>query len=378
MNNMTTKHVIRFVITLLTVFLILSSITSASKFETGDRFVVTKEQVINDDIYFAGNAIVVEGVVNGDVIAAGNDIRVNGIVNGSLMAAGNSITVDGSIIDDMRTAGGFIIINGNVGDNVLAFGGEIVLAKDARIKRDLTLGGDSVTIDGIVGGNINGDVSNMKMNGISNGNVTVNVENDLKVLENAKIGGNLEYTAQKPAEISGIVSGETSYKEKPKEENGFISDITGEIVTYLWLILVGIILLIITPGMTQKISDAIFITPLKNLLWGIIFLTMVPIVALIFIITIIGIPISLILIAIYIFVIYISRIFVGFWIGQYILKFKNKVFSLAIGLLIIFIGINLPIIGTFIHFMVIVIGLGAIILTVYDIYRKTKQENSFL
>src|SRR3972149_6415044 len=81
---------------------------------------------------------------------------------------------------------------------------------------------------------------------------------------------------------------------------------------------------------------------------------------------------------IYIFVIYISRIFVGFWIGQYILKFKNKVFSLAIGLLIIFIGINLPIIGTFIHFMVIVIGLGAIILTVYDIYRKTKQENSFL
>ena len=47
---------------------------------------------------------------------------------------------------------------------------------------------------------------------------------------------------------------------------------------------------------------------------------------------------------------------------------------MALGLMIVLIGTNLPIIGIFIHFVVLLLGLGAIALTEYDIYRKLKEQ----
>ena len=112
---------------------------------------------------------------------------------------------------------------------------------------------------------------------------------------------------------------------------------------------------------------------------GLLFLIITPIVAVLLLITIIGIPLSLIIFIIYIISLYISRIYVGFWVGQYVLKklkieTRFKVLTMASGLLIVLIGTNLPIIGIFIHFVVLLLGLGAIALTEYDIYRKLKEQ----
>ncbi|MDL5503546.1 MAG: hypothetical protein QSU88_10045, partial [Candidatus Methanoperedens sp.] len=106
-------------------------------------------------------------------------------------------------------------IGGDVGDNVLVFTGNLVLEKNARIARDLTLGAETATIDGTVNGNINGGASNMELNGATKGNVTVRIGNNIKLFPGATIGGNLEYTAPRPGEISGVVSGTTTYKETP-------------------------------------------------------------------------------------------------------------------------------------------------------------------
>jgi hypothetical protein len=82
---------------------------------------------------------------------------------------------------------------------------------------------------------------------------------------------------------------------------------------------------------------------------------------------------------IYIIFLYISRIYVGYWIGQYLLKKLKKetgfkVLTMALGLMIVLIGINLPIIGIFIHLVIPLLGLGAITLTEFDIYQKLKEQ----
>jgi hydrogenase/urease accessory protein HupE len=53
---------------------------------------------------------------------------------------------------------------------------------------------------------------------------------------------------------------------------------------------------------------------------------------------------------------------------------RFRVLTMAFGLLLVFIGINLPIIGIFIHLVVLLLGLGAIALTEYDLYRKLKEQ----
>ena len=376
---MNTKFLLKILIILFICVIVFPSITSASEFKSGDKLVIMKDEVVNDDLYFAGNSITVDGVINGDLIAAGSEIKVTGTINGGIIVAGGSIIVTGKVTNDIKAAGGEVRIDGDVGDNVLVFTGNLILEKNARIARDLTLGAGTATIDGTVNGNINGGASNMEMNGATKGNVTVNIDNNIKISPGATIGGNLEYTAPRPGEISGIVSGTTTYKETPVRRENFMSRLPGEILGYLWLLLIGIISLILAPELTQKISDDISVKPLKNLLWGLLFLIVTPIVAVLLLITIIGIPLSLILLVIYIILVYISRIYVGLWVGQYVLRklnqeTKSRVIAMALGLIIVVIGINLPIIGGLIHFVIILLGLGAIILTEYDVYKKLKQQ----
>lgn len=373
------KNPIRLILILFVFFLLLPSATSGSVFRSGDKLVIAKGQVINDDLYFAGNSITVDGTINGDLIAAAADIRVSGTINGGLIAAAGNIIVNGNVTDDIRAAGGTVEIGGSVGDNALVFAGNLISGKDASIGRDLTIGAGSAVIDGIVKGNITGGAGNVELAGTTKGDVNLTVNNNLKLSPGAKIEGNLEYTSPKQAEISGIVNGKTTYTQKPIKEKGMGSRITGEILGYFWLLLIGILCFTFAPSVSQKISDNISINPLKNILWGILFLIVTPILALILLITIIGIPVSLILVAVYIVEIYISRIFVGYWIGQYILKKLNretghKVLVLALGLLAVFIGINLPILGTFVHFVIIILGLGTIVLTEYEIYRSLKEQ----
>lgn len=378
-SGMNTKILFKILIILFIFVIIFPSITSASEFRSGDRLVITKDEVINDDIYFAGSSVIVEGTINGDLVAAGGEIKVTGTINGGIIAAGGSILVNGNVTDDIRAAGGEVRIGGDVGDNVLAFTGQFVLEKNARIARDLTLGAGNAVIDGTVNGNINGGVTDLEIRGATKGNVTLEIDNNIKIFPGATIGGNLEYTAPHQGEISGIVSGKTTYKETPIKQEDLKSKIEGEIIGYLWLLLIGIVSLMLAPGLTQKNSDAVPVKPLKNLLWGLLFLIITPIVVVLLLITIIGIPLSLILFIVYIISLYISRIYVGYWVGQYVLKKLKKetrfrVLTMALGLLIVLIGVNLPIIGIFIHLVILLLGLGAIILTEYDVYQKLKEQ----
>lgn len=378
---MNTKFLLKILMVLFISVIIFPSISiaSASEFKSGDNLVIAKDEVVNDDLYFAGNSITIDGIINGDLIAAGSEIKVTGTINGGIIAAGRSITVTGKVTNDIRVAGGEVRIGGDVGDNVLAFTGNLIIEKNARIARDLTLGAGTATIDGTVNGNVNGGASNMVMNGATEGNVNVNISNNIKISPGATIGGNLEYTAPRPGEISGIVSGTTTYKETPVRRENFMSRLPGEIIGYLWLLLIGIVSLILAPELTQKISDNISVKPLKNLLWGLLFLIVTPIVAVLLLVTVIGIPPGLILLVVYIILLYISRIYIGLWVGQYVSgklkqETKSRVLAMALGLIIVVIGINLPIIGGFIHFIIILLGLGAIILTGYNGYKKLKEQ----
>lgn len=376
---MNTKILFKILIIFIIFIIFFPAITSASEFKTGDKLVITKDEVVNDDLYFAGSSVIVEGTINGDLAAAGGEIKVTGTINGGIIAAGGSIVVNGNVTDDIRAAGGEVRIGGDVGDNVLAFTGQFFLEKNARIARDLTLGAGNAVIDGTVNGNINGGVSDLEIRGVTKGNVTLEIDDNIKIFPGATIGGNLEYTAPHQGEISGSVSGKTTYKETPVKKEDLRYKIESEIIGYVWLLLIGIASLMLAPGLTQKNSDAVPVKPLKNLLWGLMFLIIIPIIVVLLLITIIGIPLSLILLIIYIISLYISKIYVGFWVGQYVLKklkkeMRFKVITMALGLLILLIGINLPIVGIFIHLVILLLGLGAIILSEYEIYQKLIEQ----
>jgi hypothetical protein len=110
---------------------------------------------------------------------------------------------------------------------------------------------------------------------------------------------------------------------------------------------------------------------------GIGFLLMVamPIAALIFLITVVGIPISLILFTTWLLGLYLAKIIVASFIGRTLLarngdRLSTAALGLIVGLALVFIAINLPYIGGLIHFILVLVGFGGLITTIYRSFQS--------
>jgi len=94
----------------------------------------------------------------------------------------------------------------------------------------------------------------------------------------------------------------------------------------------------------------------------------IPLIAMILMITVIGLPLGLIVLFTYIVILYISKIFVGLAIGRSIVTYVKKEISspywhLVVGLIIIVFATRLPLVGFLISLIVILTGLGALFMT---------------
>ena len=65
------------------ILLFLITPTYAAKIETGD-YTLSKEEIIEDDLYVSGSNITISGIVDGDLLAAGENILIDGTVTGDI------------------------------------------------------------------------------------------------------------------------------------------------------------------------------------------------------------------------------------------------------------------------------------------------------
>ena len=75
----------------LLVTMLFATPAAAAELRGYENVIIASGDVVDDDLYLAGNRIVINGTVNGDVLAAGETIIVNGIVNGDVLALGGNI-----------------------------------------------------------------------------------------------------------------------------------------------------------------------------------------------------------------------------------------------------------------------------------------------
>ncbi|HET6819334.1 MAG TPA: hypothetical protein VFH98_02145 [Candidatus Limnocylindria bacterium] len=122
------------------------------KFRAGDNVTVPSSEVVPDDLYLVGGALIVDGTVHGDLVAFGGQITVNGTIDGDVMAAGGSVSITGTVNGDARAAGGNISITGVTGEDAVAAGGQVTLA--GRINGDLIASGGSISMGADVGGDV--------------------------------------------------------------------------------------------------------------------------------------------------------------------------------------------------------------------------------
>ncbi len=366
----------------LSILFISISVPSAYATEiiTENNVIIAQGEIIDDDLIVIGENIRIFGKVKGDVIAIGIDIIIDDGIDGDITALGEKISIKGDIGDDLFVAGSDIDIDGPDLDNAMVFGSDIKIGKDTNIRRDLLIIGTIINIEGMINKDARLYGNDITISGDIGGNVTVESES-LTILPSTAISGDLNYTGPEEADINDIssIKGDIIYNQKIKPQKSYLDSIKISIEFMLPLLLIGFLIIYFMPGFIERTDKIIRTRTLTSIISGITGLIIIPIVSILMIITIIGIPISLMILALYIMGLYISKIFIGITLGQYILKIsgrkkQTKYLCLIVGLVALELLFMIPFISCLAKLIALVLGFGALIIARYEILIKNKKK----
>ncbi|MYB76512.1 MAG: hypothetical protein F4X83_05345 [Chloroflexi bacterium] len=364
-----------------------ASAAAAADFRTDTSITIGEGEVINDDLYLLGTTLIINGTVNGDVFAAGTTIEINGTVNGNASLAGQDITIGGTVSQSARVAANsFFLMSGSVGEDLLIIGNTISIDSGGVVGRDLILTISTLTLDGTVERRVAGVAEKVTHNGSVGAGIDISVE-DLVITDGASIGGDLIYRSEKEAEIAsgaeigGEIAGEM-VEEAIDIDIGFALDpiiigIAGLITTAVY----GTALLLAFPRLTVTASNQLLENPLLSIGMGIVFLIVVPIVSILVMITVIGIPLGLIALLLYGIALFSAQVFVSLTIGRLLLSFFAdgnrrliQFFGLLIGLLILF-GVSfIPYVGPWAPLIVVILGFGGLMMAISRLRHEPVRD----
>ncbi|WP_134671109.1 bactofilin family protein [Halorussus marinus] len=310
----------------------------------------------------SGGTVVVDAdeTVDEDLTAFAGTVVVRGTVDGDLTAFAGNVFVDGTVTGDLEAFAGNVRINGTVEGDASAAGGNVFLAQSGRVGGQLDAGAGNVVLEGEVG-------SDARLGG---GTVTVR--------PSAAIGGDLEYSGQLDLADGATVDGQV------RQTDDLDVGITGPSFPG-WLgwaygllvnLLLGAVLLLVFPRFSGAVAGRAIERPLRSAGVGLALFVGVPVLLVVFAITLVGIPLSLFGAVVYGLAIWTGLVYGSFSIGTWLLAIAdvdNRWLALAVGVLVVSIADFVPVVSGLVQFVVVLLGLGALALAIWDRYQNRNR-----
>jgi cytoskeletal protein CcmA (bactofilin family) len=378
---------------------------------------IAVNEIVNDDVYLAGERVRIDGTVNGDAIIAGSEIIIDGVVTGDVMAVGRSIIINGKVNNDIRMVGQSIALESKaqIGDDAMLAGWGLEQLAGSNIGGDLHFGGFQALLVGNVSQNVVVGTNSLELRGTIGKDVRANVLGDPNILQflpqperelpqiplgltisdTAKIGGNLSYRSTKAGQIGkdARIAGQVQYtnievdriKAESKQPVNLVLAIVWQIQRLLALLLIGWALLRWVPRWTQGLAETIQAQPWQCLGWGTVgAIAVVPVAITISLVTIllgtlyavtlpmfipplIGVSLLTYIalsLGLTLIVAYLAPILVSLLGGQRLMQLMRpmetrQIAILGIGLLIFAIVTAIPLLGWVLSLIAALFGLGA-------------------
>jgi hypothetical protein len=342
--------------------------------------------------------------------------------------------VRGTVTDDVRIAGQALTLDSGVevGDDVLAAGFSIEAEKGSSVGGDFFYGGYQALLAGDVTEDLAVAVGALQLSGSVGGDVKAEVGEagegpppmffmpgapampsvplGLTVDEGAQIGGKLDYTSASEWSVpAGVVAGAVTRHEPEVEveEEAVVSParlavgwFLGHLRRLVTLLLAGLLMVWVVPGWTEKATGALQAKPLPSLGWGVVSIAAFFFALLVILIVTIlaavvlgvitlgglagttawtgGLTMALLVFFFSIAVAYVTKVVVSFLGGRLILArlkpdwAEGRLWPLVVGVVLFIIITAIPILGWLVNLVVVLLGLGALWLLGYDIYRQRR------
>jgi cytoskeletal protein CcmA (bactofilin family) len=361
------------------VFVVMSAVLPSRSFTvSGETFqpgagTLDAGQTVDGTVVFSGDVIRIDGTVEGTAFAFGQDVTVNGTINGDLVVAAQNIEINGTVNGNIYSAGQYLTLGTKTNWDVFLAGQDIKITGDAVIGRDLFAGGAKVTHAGTVQRRLSAGASEIYVSGLVGQDAVLDADT-IGIMSGSNIKGNFYYTSPNKADIASgsVIEGNTDweYRETQQVQQPTTAEVwRGILLGIASALLVWLIVRLWRPEFWNRNSKVIIEKPLKALGMGALALLVIPIIAVLLMITVIGIPVGIILGFAYGVAIYLSKIVVasafGLWMGK---RYKwatihKGVWPVLIALIVLAVLTRLPYVNVLAGLLITLAGLGAFVAT---------------
>jgi cytoskeletal protein CcmA (bactofilin family) len=336
--------------------------TLEGKLLSGDEVTVPAGQTVPHDLYAFAGRITVDGTVEGDLVVAAGEISINGTVQGDVIAAGGTVVVGGTVEGDLRAAGGQLTVGGEVTEDAFVASGQFSLGSGGLIGEDLGFSAGQARLDGVVAGSVRGSAGEYARSGT--------------------IGGSEE------VEVDQGSAGPTSPRAV---------DLVADAIRHFLVVLgVGALALWVAPALTRASEAEVRRRPLFAFGAGLLVLVgCVVLIVAVFVLVVLSAIIlgalgfgALVAIdviagilgisALVLLLIVVAAFLVDALVGLAIGRLVGRGFAsdrwrelaiLALGAAVVVLATYLPVAGGFVKFVVVCLGLGALLLTLNGLRR---------
>ncbi len=357
------------------IFIGLPASVHALSVITQETITIDEDEIIDENLFAAGNSITINGTVNGDVYAFANDVTITGTVGGDVISGAAQIDISGDVAGNVRAGATTLRIGGHVGKNITAAATTLTLAETAAIDWSAILAGQTVRIDAPISGNITAAGESVSINNTVGNkvDVTLGENGQLSLGKQAEIAGDLTYRGTKTADVNtaAVVLGDTIHKQFDANltvDKNFITRgwILLKLIGLFGALLVGTVLVSIAGPWIRQRMQGFQAQPGIAMLWGLLFLIVTPIAVVLLAFTLIGAPLSLIILIGYLLALYLTKVGVGIMLGELILNRTRKdkpipmIWTMMLGTFIYVILVNIPTVGWLVALVGTVWFLGAL------------------
>ncbi len=371
------------------VFMGMMATTALAQTKVAAR-VERAERDFGNDHFAAGNSLQIDTAVAGDLIAAGGSVDVIATVEGDAVLTGGTVAVSKRIGQNFYGAAGKLFVNDVVGRNARVTGGQVTFSQVSEVVGNVTAAGGEVTLNGKVRGHVLIAGGRVLIDAIVGGDVEA-TGGQVELGPNARIGGKLRYASREPlkrdpaAQVQGAVETFAPPGGWPVPEN--VEHGMGRAGGWIWttgLMLLAAVLVALLPNFYLGVANTLRRHAGKSLLVGFITFVCVPVAALLFLITIIGVPLGLLTVLAYLLLLLVGYVSTGISIGDWALQraksdasqsMLRRIFSAIIGVLIVSLLARIPWLGGWVVVVALLVGLGALALQIWQLREGKTSAN---
>lgn len=348
---------------------------------TANIYILAEDEVEEGDVYLVATSARVEGTVEGDFVASTGSLSISGTVTGDvLVLSQGTVRVTGEIQGSLRGAAREVIVEGNVGHDVA------VLAVTTRIggavERDALIFGGSATLDGSVGGDINGRMVTATIDGpigndvdIAVGRLTLGPETD--------VGGDVLYRSGSGADIASTAQVASQLERLPSRGSFSVELVLtiATIIGFFGFLLAGLVLLWLFRATGPRAVAVVERHPLRSAGIGVAAIVVVPILVVLLILTLVGVPVAIALLVLLVLGLLFGPVPAVTALGSRLLRRQHLGLfaSFLVGAIIWRAGIWLiPYVGVALYLGALAAGVGGWLTAVWDRRKETPVSAELL